>query len=362
MAGGRGDQGGGGEEAGGKMKGKLTKPQMIALGAGVGLLLLGLVLGFFGLGALGETQAQAQSLADRKLKPEVAAVLARPGGAGAARKEAVELGKITEDIAKEEERVVGSWRDGLIKASGQGQDWSTDPNKWKDRLIAVNDQLRKKAGKKGDNSKVILADDFYLGLQEYKQKSPTAAQIPSLALHLSVAEKLVEILMEAKGAAKEAYPTQCILQGLEGPAVKEEEVAKPEAGKPKASMADGGGVVRESYRLQMECSPEVFYGFVSRLSRDPWLFVVMDLSLENEQKEFLKRSEVAKKFEGEKSAPAVEGGAPTDGARGSANPQASTTLLLVLAGKERLRVMMKIDFMGWKIPPPSKVLAPGKPS
>ena len=330
------------------MKDKLSKPQMIALGAGAGVLLLGLVLGFFGLGALGETQTQAQSLADRKLKPEVAAVLARPGGAGAARKEAVELGKITEDLGKEEEKVVGSWREGLVKASGEGQTWATDPNQWKDRLIAVNDQLRKKAGKKGDNGKVILVDDFYLGLQEYKSKSPAAGQIPSLALHLSVAEKLVEILIEAKEAAKEAYPTQCILQGLEGPAVKEEEVAKPEAG-----MAGGGAVVRESYRLQMECSPEVFYKFVGRLSRDPWLFVVMDLSLENEQKEFLKRSEVAKKFEGEKS---------TDGAEGSANPQAVMPLLLVLAGKERLRVVMKVDFMGWKIPPPGKVLAPGKPS
>ena len=229
-------------------------------------------------------------------------------------------------------------------------------------MIAVDDQLRKKAGKKGDNGKLILADDFYLGLQEYKQKSPTAAQIPSLALHLSVAEKLVEILMEAKGAAKEAYPTQCILQGLEGPAVKEGEVAKPEAGKAKAGRVDAGGLVRESYRLQMECSPEVFYGFVDRLSQDPWLFVVMDLSLENEQKEFLKRSEVAKKFEGEKSAPAVEGSSPTEGARGSTNPQSATPLLLVLAGKERLRVVMKIDFMGWKIPPAGKVLAPGKPS
>ena len=327
------------------MKEKLTKPQMVALGTGVGLLLLGLVLGFFGLGALGETQTQAQSLADRKLKPEVAAVLARPGGAGAARKEAVELGKITEDIAKEEERVVGSWRDGLIKASGQGQDWSTDPNKWKDRLIAVHDQLRKKAGRKGDNSKVILADDFYLGMQDYKQKSPSASQIPSLALRLSVAEKLVEILMEAKGAAKEAYPTQCILQSLEGPVVKEEE-AKPQGGKPKADGADGGGVVRESYRLQIECSPEVLYRFVGRLSKDPWLLVVMDLSLENEQKEFLKRSEVAKKFEGDKS-PSVAEAMP---------------LLLVLAGKERLRVVMKIDFIGWKIPSPGKVLAPGKPS
>ncbi len=79
----------------------------------------------------------------------------------------------------------------------------------------------------------------------------------------------------------------------------------------------------------------------------------MDLSLENEQKEFLKRSEVAKKFEGEKGESAVEG---------STNAKSATPLLLVLAGKERLRVVMKIDFMGWKIPPPGKGLAPGKPS
>jgi hypothetical protein len=343
------------------MKDKLSKPQMIALGVGGGVLLLGVGLGYLGLGALGETQAQAQSLADRKLKPEVAAVLARPGGAGAARKEAVELSKIIEDLGKEEEKVVGSWREGLVKASGEGQNWSTDSNKWKDKLIDVDKLLRKKAGKKGDNSKVILVDDFYLGLQEYKQKSPTAAQVPSLALHLSVAEKLVEILMEAKRTAIEAFPTQCILQGLEGPVVKEEE-AKPQGGKLKADGADGGGVVRESYRLQIECSPEVLYRFVGRLSQDPWLFIVMDLSLENEQKEFLKRSEVAKKFEGEKSPSVSEGASAPEGARGSENPQSAMPLLLVLAGKERLRVVMKIDFVGWKIPALGKVLAPGKSS
>jgi len=361
MAGGWGGQDGGGKKAGGEMKDKLSRPQMIALGVGGGALLLGVGLGYLGLGALGETQAQAQSLADRKLKPEVAAVLARPGGAGAARKEAVELGKITEDLGKEEEKVVGSWREGLVKASGEGQDWSTDPNKWKDKLILVHDELRKKAGKKGDNSKVILVDEFYLGLQEYKQKSPTAAQVPSLALQLSVAEKLVEILMEAKGASKEAYPTQCILQGLEGPVMREEE-AKPQGGKPKAGGADGGGVIRESYRLQIECSPEVLYRFLGRLSQDPWLFMVMDLSLENEQKEFLKRSEVAKKFEGEKSPSVSEGASAPEGARGSENPQPAMPLLLVLAGKERLRVVMKIDFVGWKIPALGKVLAPGKSS
>jgi hypothetical protein len=88
----------------------------------------------------------------------------------------------------------------------------------------------------------------------------------------------------------------------------------------------------------------------------------MDLSLENEQKEVLKRSEVAVKFEGDKSPSVAEGASATAGAGGSANPQAVMPLLLVLAGKERLRVVMKVDFMGWKIPPPGKVLAPGKPS
>ena len=71
---------------------------------------------------------------------------------------------------------------------------------------------------------------------------------------------------------------------------------------------------------------------------------------------------MAKKFEGEKSPSVAEGASATEGARGSENPQSAMPLLLVLAGKERLRVVMKIDFIGWKIPSPGKVLAPGKPS
>lgn len=149
-------------------------------------------------------QSQAQSLADRKGKPELAAILTRPGGAGAVRKEAVEIGKVAEEVSQGEEGLVGSWREGYEKASGVGQGWSQDPNQWKDRLIATNDRLKKQSLKNGDNSRVILADDFYLGLQEYKQQNPSADKVPELALRLSVAEKLVELLMDAKRRPKKS--------------------------------------------------------------------------------------------------------------------------------------------------------------
>ena len=78
------------------MKGKMSQPQIMAAAGGGLFFLLVAALGWFGWGSLGETQGQAQALADRKLKPELAAILSRPGGAGAARKEAGEIGKLGE--------------------------------------------------------------------------------------------------------------------------------------------------------------------------------------------------------------------------------------------------------------------------
>ena len=343
------------------MKGKMSQPQIMAAAGGGLFFLLVVALGWFGWGSLGETQGQAQALADRKLKPELAAILSRPGGAGAARKEAVEIGKLGEQVSKSEEALVASWREGLAQASGEGQPWSQDTNQWKDRLIAANDRLRKRAGKKGDNSRVILADDFYLGLQEFKQQNPPATQVPALARQLSVSEKIVEILMDAKKSASEGYPTQCLLQTLVGPASATAEGAKAVSEKPKGP-AETSGILREGYTLQLECSPEVLYGFMQRLAKDPWLFVVVDMDLENDLKDFPKRSEVAKKFvndkKGPESVPSVgegaEGGSVV--ARGSANAVSRLPLLMVLAGKERLKVVIRVDFVGWKSP------APGKPA
>jgi hypothetical protein len=349
------------------MKGNWSRTQIIWAAGGGGFFILATVVGWLGWGSLGETQNQAQALSERKLKPELAAILSRAGGAGAARKEAGEMAKLAEELGKTEEGLVHSWRQGYIEASGDGQGWSQDPNQWKDQLIGANDRLRKRSGKKGDNGRVILADDFYLGLQEFKQQNPPGAQVPALARHLSVSEKLVGLLMEAKKTAQEGYPTLCLLQSMEGPTLPAVDGSKPGSEKTKAGV-QAGGVFRESYTMQLECSPEVLYGFIQRLARDPWLFIVSDLNLENDLKEFPKRSEVAKKF-ADASKPAEgtgvvpEGaGVPPEGVRGGANPPSRPPLLMVLAGKERLKVLLRVDFVGWKTQPAGKQPEKGKSS
>jgi hypothetical protein len=338
----------------------MTQPQVVLAAVGGGFLLVAAAAGYFGWSSLGDVQSQAQALTERKVKPELAAILTKPGGAGAARKEAIEIGKITEEVSHDEERLVGSWREGYEKASGVGQAWSQDPNQWKDRLIAANDRLKKQSGKKGDNNRVILADDFYLGLQDYKQQNPSADKVPELALQLSVAEKLVELLMDTKKAAKEKYPTQCIMQSIVSPGVSATDPNKKSSEKAKAGTSPIG-VLREGYTLQFESSPEVLYGFIQRVAKDPWLFVVMNLSLENDLKEFPKRSEVAKKFaDANKPADRAATENSTDGARGSVNAPTRPPLLMVLAGKERIKIVVRIDFVGWKTPASGKPPEKGK--
>jgi hypothetical protein len=349
------------------MKRNWSRTQIIWAAGGGGFFVLAGVAGWLGWGSLAETQSQADALSERKLKPELAAILNRVGGAGAGRKEAEEIAKLAEELSRTEEGLVGSWRQGYIEASGDGQGWSQDGNQWKDQLIAANDRLRKRAGKKGDNSRVILADEFYLGLQEYKQQNPPGGQVPALARQLSVSEKLVGLLMEAKKSAQEGYPTLCLLESMEGPALPAVDESKVANEKTKVG-GQAGGIVRESYTIQLECSPEVLYEFIERLARDPWLFIVADLNLENDLKEFPKRSEVAKKFADASKPPegvtvAVDGGGgATERVRGGANPPSRSPLLMVLAGKERLKVLLRVDFVGWKTAAPGKQLGKGKSS
>jgi len=180
-----------------------------------------------------------------------------------------------------------------------------------------------------------------------------------LALQLSVAEKLVELLMDAKKSAKEKYPTQCIVQSIVSPGLSAADPDKKSSDKAKAGGSTG--TFREGYTLQFESSPEVLYGFIQRIAKDPWLFVVMNLSLENDLKEFPKRSEVAKKFaDANKPTEGAAAENPTDGARGSANPPSRPPLLMVLAGKERMKVVVRIDFVGWKTPVAGKTPEKGK--
>jgi len=302
--------------------------------------LFSLALDWWGLGSLMEQSDQAQTLTNNKANEEVSNILGRPGGISAAEKDIVNLEKLNSSLSKQEESLLGPWRNSTSEAMGVGKDWSKDGNKWKDLLVNYNDEILKKSGKKGDKKKVVLTPNFYIGLEEFKQRSPGDAQVPLLATQLSVSKRLVDLLFHVKENTKEGYPTSCLLLSLQGPLSKEGEPT--EVSKSKQKSGEKNENPRESYMIEIECSPEVLYAYIHRLIIDDYFFIPMNLELENEKDTFPKRSELVGLF----SAPLVN--EPNLGeTRQSVSSAPTAPLLLVLAGKERLHAKLQIDFVSW---------------
>lgn len=319
------------------MKGPLPREQMSMFGAaGVGIMIAA-ISSWLGLGALGKKQEEAQALADRMANPALAALLADPNGVARAQQEVKELQKLEKELRETDGAILETWSQATREASGEGQEWARDSGKWKDRLIAVQNRLQKESAER----RVQLDPDFYLGLEAYRKKSPAPEQVPGLAIHLSVAERLVERLMEARQTS-EQYPTACAFRSLWGPGSAAE--MEPGAG-PVAPPAQAGaspkGPERKMFRAEIRCSPEVLFAFVKLLAGDPWLFILTDLSVTNERQSFPLRSEIAKKFLGSEVA--------GDAALGEKKKK---SLLEVLAGEESLNVVLQVDFVAWENPKP----------
>lgn len=335
------------------MKAKLSLPMApIPLAAGLACLGLMIAASWWGWGVLEESREAAQALFDQKADPVLGAILNQPGGPAAQQKSLDELAKLIAELREEETKILTPWREGTQKAEGAGQAWSQDPGRWKDRLIQVTSELFKFSRETEEGSRVELPDAFYLGLEEFRQKSPKVEELPLVVLHLNVAERLVRLLMETKQEVREGYPTRCQLISLAGPASapdnvpREETVVVPGARPPtKAAVYR-----RSSFQMEFDASPEVLYALVDKLSRDEWLLIPKALRIENEKVSFPPRGEFQKLFEPEKSS-------------GEGNASAAPQLLAVLAGKERLRVNLAVDFVSWPsaiagAPPAPKVPAP----
>ena len=331
------------------MTAALGKGQLVAVAGGAMAILAAGGLAWIGLSGLAEKQAEAQALTERMNNPALAALLNDLGGASRASRDAAEIQKLTSGL-RDGDIPANQWAQATQELGGEGQDWAKDPGRWKDRLIAVQSQLQKeaKAGKLG------LAPDFYLGLDGYRQKSPTAEEVPELALHLSVAERLVRRLMEAR-QIKEQYPTICEFRSLTGPGSGQEKVPQdktPTPPRPGAQPGEAGEEVeRKKFRLEIRSSPEVLFEYVRLLVADPALLIIYDLKLANERQSFPLRSEIAKKFS--------ETSAATGGAM-PAEKKEKKRLLEILAGEEGLSTTLEIDFVAWKKPGEAKVT--GAPS
>lgn len=316
----------------------LDKTQLLSFGGGLAVVSVAGGLAWFGLGGLGQRQAEAQALTERISTPALAALLNDPAGVGRATRDAVEIQKLASELW-EKDAVTSQWLTATRELAGEGKDWSKDPGKWKDRLITLQSQLQKEA-KAG---RLKLTPDFYLGLDAFRQKSPTAEEVPALALHLSVAERLVRRLMEAR-QIKEQYPTACEFLALAGPGSVQEKapVSPTPATKPGVHAPE---VERKTFRVEIRSSPEVFYEYVRLLMTDPALFIITDLWLSNEKQVFPLRSEIAKNFSITNSN--AESKIPKD-------KKEKKRLLEILAGEESLNATLEIDFVAWKHPGDAK--------
>lgn len=321
-----------------------------------GALLLGVVgagvLGWMGLGALGEKQLEAQTLSERMGDPALASLLADPAGLGRAGKDAAELKKLTLEI-QEKNATTKEWSRATRELAGEGNEWAKDPGKWKDRLIAVQSQLQKEAATK----KVQMAQEFYLGLNSFRQKSPSAEEVPGLAFHLSVAERLVRLLLQAR-EIPEQYPTACEIISLVGPGSAESLDGQRISPTQNPTPKPGAPIIeieRKAFRLKIRSSPEVLYEYVRLLSRDPALLIITNLSLENEKQSFPSRSDIAKRFS---ETPASEDPNISDGGQRKNGKR----LLEILAGEESVSTSMEIDFVAWKNPEEVKATVQAAPA
>lgn len=307
-----------------------TKTPLIGV---LALVLAGGIGTWWALGLLDEKTAELAALQERLGNPALASLLGETTGTSRASQEAAQIRKMTQALQEEEGASSRRWSLGTQEARGQGKDWAKDPGKWKDELITRQNELQKKAS----SERVRLAPDFYLGLQEFQQKSPPADEVPDLALQLSVAGRLVERLFDAR-KIREQYTTDCELKSL-ALVRKGENQDKVPPGTSSAAAPQGPAAVpeRKKFRLELKCSPEVLYEYVRLLASDDWLLIIQNLSVVNEKPDFPPRSEIAKKFGPVSVGEAVR---PGDSAAGK-------KLLEVLSGDEALSVGMEVDFVAW---------------
>jgi len=336
------------------VKSQLNPNQVKMLALAAVLILGAAVAGWFGFSSLGDKQVEAQTLAEKIGNPQLGPLLESPEAPRRAEKDAQEIAKLTKELEQAKNSPSLRWAEGTRQATGDGQEWAKDPGKWQEALVQTQGQLLALSRSAPASAQVAISPDFYLGLDAYRQKSPSPQEVPGLAVHLSVARHLVEKLMEAR-KVREQFKTPCRLESITGPGT----VSGESGGAPAAALPAGSppGSGRKMFRIKLECSPEVLFEYVRLLSEDDWPLIVRGISLSNELQDFPPRSEIAKKFSSPAESTPAEG-APQPAPEGGVKKDQK--LLQILSGKEKLIVEMEVDFQPWGTPAVSKGVPAGK--
>jgi len=312
-------------------------PRILLALLGIGL---ALVAGQMGWNHFSAAQEELMRLDAEQAQPGIAAVLADPDGLSQVQANSKKITDLNKEMEGKLEKSTGGWKEASEKAAAANQPWAKDAGAWKDELIRSCSELLERSRNTPKAKRVEFPEDFYLGLDAFRQKNPEAAEIPGLARELQIARHLVDLLRAAREASTEAYSTPCRLKKMEGPTVLRDKKT-PDPSRPTATGGSSPAAPQAPmiFRLTLECSPEVLYEFMARLTRDTWLLLPRNMEVVNPVRQFPSRSEKMKSFQTEK--------APD---RPGDETKSSAKLIEVLAGKEALEVLLELEYLDWNAP------------
>jgi len=308
------------------------------------LLAVGVALaaGQMGWNHFSPAQEELMRLDEEQAQPGIASVLADPDGLSQVQANSKKITDLNKEMEGKLEKFTGGWKEASEKAAAANQAWAKDAGAWKDELIRSCSELLERSRNTPKAKRVEFPDDFYLGLDAFRQKNPDAAEVPGLARELQIARHLVDLLRGARETSTEAYSSPCRLKKMEGPTALRDKKT-PDSPRPAATSGSSPGASQTPmiFRLALECSPEVLYEFIARLTRDTWLLLPRNMEVVNPVRQFPSRSEKMKSFQSEKAPDRPGEPTPT---------KSSAKLIEVLAGKEALEVFLELEYLDWNAP------------
>jgi hypothetical protein len=211
--------------------------------------------------------------------------------------------------------------DQIRATSSDGVQKGLDPDAWKKIFGGARDRLTKDAAE----AKVKLPQDYDFTFSAYRLSLPPDNLTLPLGIQLLGVEKISDILIGSK------------VQSIN--AIKRADVESKPGGVSRestdlfgANILQGPGELYKVYpfSLSFTCSPAVFSDVVNKIEASDLLFVIRDISIENEKQTIPLASQVK--------------AALTNGGGGSSGEKVAKLVIPVL-GQELIQVNLRVDLL-----------------
>jgi hypothetical protein len=245
-----------------------------------------------------------------------------------------ELQELLDDF-KDELQLRDKVYDTVRVTSAEGVQKGLDPDAWKKMFGSIRDRLTKEAA----DAKVKIPQDYDFTFSAYRLSLPADNLTLPLGVQLLGVEKISDILIGAKVQSVNFIKRTDVGMSRAGSTGKEN------ADLFVASVLEGPGGLYKVYpfNIAFTCSPTAFSKVVDKLESSELLFIIRDISIENEKQAIPLASQVK--------------AATAGGSNSSDNPpvvgKAISKLVMPVLGQELIQANMRVDLLYLTLHAPS---------